>query len=83
MAFFGLGVTELVICWIITLPLWIVVIVVAALSRSRRRPSTLLAPTAAPGWLADPTRRHEMRYWDGIRWTSAVSDRGIQSEDPV
>ncbi|HKO85810.1 MAG TPA: DUF2510 domain-containing protein, partial [Actinomycetota bacterium] len=30
---------------------------------------------AATGWLADPSRRHELRYWDGQRWTEHVSDR--------
>ncbi len=47
-------------------------------------PPPLVAPTARPAeWLADPTRRHELRYWDGARWSSHVSDRGEQSFDPV
>jgi len=37
---------------------------------------------AAPaGWFADPGRRHELRYWDGQRWTEHVSDRGTQVVD--
>jgi hypothetical protein len=37
---------------------------------------------AAPaGWFADPGRRHELRYWDGQRWTEHVSDRGTQAVD--
>ncbi|MBN2841252.1 MAG: DUF2510 domain-containing protein [Coriobacteriia bacterium] len=36
----------------------------------------------AAGWLPDPAGRHELRYWDGLRWTAAVSDSGTQSEDP-
>lgn len=28
----------------------------------------------APGWHADPCRRHELRYWDGSQWTGHVSD---------
>jgi hypothetical protein len=34
------------------------------------------------GWHPDPTGRHEYRYWDGSRWTSAVADAGEQSDDP-
>jgi len=26
-----------------------------------------------PGWLADPARIHERRYWNGARWTSMTS----------
>ena len=35
----------------------------------------------AGGWRADPTRRHELRYWDGNSWTEHVSDRGVQDTD--
>jgi len=38
---------------------------------------------AAPAWQPDPTGRHELRYWDGTRWTHHVSDRGTTSTDPV
>ena len=45
------------------------------------------APTAAPAapasWCADPTSRHQLRYWDGAAWTANVSDDGQVSEDPV
>ena len=34
-------------------------------------------------WCPDPLERHEYRYWDGERWTSAVSDGGVSSEDPI
>ena len=34
-------------------------------------------------WYADPTKRHELRYWDGTKWTDHVSDRGVTSVDPV
>lgn len=33
------------------------------------------------GWLPDPTRRHELRWWDGQRWTEHVSDDGVTSTD--
>ncbi len=35
------------------------------------------------GWRQDPQRRHELRYWDGTRWTEHVSDRGQMSVDPL
>jgi hypothetical protein len=34
-------------------------------------------------WLADPSGRHQLRYWDGTRWTEHVSDNGVTSVDPV
>lgn len=43
------------------------------------------AATTPPGpaWLADPTERHEFRWWDGERWTPAVADGGRTGDDPV
>lgn len=43
------------------------------------------APTASPppGWHPDPRGRHELRYWDGMAWTSHVSTAGVQTTDPV
>jgi hypothetical protein len=69
-----------------------VLAVVVAVRRGRAR--MLLAPAAQPvtgwgqgtvaaGWFADPGRRHELRYWDGQRWTGHVSDRGTQGRDPL
>jgi hypothetical protein len=37
----------------------------------------------APGWLPDPTTRHEYRYWDGARWTDDVADGGVTSTDAL
>lgn len=39
--------------------------------------------SAPPAWLADPTGRHQMRYWDGQQWTDHVSNAGVQANDPV
>lgn len=39
--------------------------------------------TRAPGWLTDPTGRHEFRYWDGDLWTADVSDGGAMAFDPL
>jgi len=44
------------------------------------------APPPAPGprsWLADPSGRHELRYWDGTRFTEHVADAGKISIDPL
>jgi hypothetical protein len=44
-------------------------------------PST---PPAMPAhWAADPSGRHELRFWDGSRWSEHVSDGGRQSVDPL
>ena len=40
-------------------------------------------PTAPPSWLADPHHRHELRWWDGGRWTEHVSNGGVASTDPA
>ena len=37
---------------------------------------------AAGAWHPDPYQRHQMRYWDGAKWTNNVSDNGAQSVDP-
>jgi Bacterial PH domain/Short C-terminal domain/Protein of unknown function (DUF2510) len=36
-----------------------------------------------PNWYADPTGRHQLRYWNGYTCTEHVSDAGRQSTDPV
>ncbi|HXY26893.1 MAG TPA: DUF2510 domain-containing protein [Acidimicrobiales bacterium] len=35
-----------------------------------------------PGWLTDPSGRHEQRYWSGSEWTEHVSDGGVPGTDP-
>jgi putative membrane protein len=67
----------------------------ASLSRGARRHATVLAPafasaavgapvaTTAPGWFADPGRRHQARYWDGTQWTVQISDDGVTGTDPL
>jgi hypothetical protein len=41
------------------------------------------ALAAPPQWAPDPFGRHELRYFDGIRWSEHVSDRGAPSIDPA
>jgi Protein of unknown function (DUF2510) len=36
----------------------------------------------APGWLVDPTGRHQQRYWSGSAWTEHVTDGGVPGTDP-
>ncbi len=45
-------------------------------------PTTEPAAPAPAAWLADPLKRHGLRYWDGSQWTEHVSDSGITSIDP-
>ncbi len=40
-------------------------------------------PTPPPTWAADPSGRHQFRYWDGTTWTESVSDNGAESKDPL
>ncbi|HEY4333264.1 MAG TPA: DUF2510 domain-containing protein, partial [Ilumatobacteraceae bacterium] len=39
-------------------------------------------PAANGTWAADPYRRHQLRFWDGVRWTEHVSDNGVAGVDP-
>ena len=60
------------------------VLAVVYLAVVRRRPELQgLSVPAAPGWLDDPTGRHQIRYWDGGTWTAAVSDDGTATHDPL
>jgi hypothetical protein len=40
-------------------------------------------PAAAAAWYADPSGRHQYRYWDGATWTPSVADDGQASVDPL
>lgn len=65
----------------------VLAVVVAVRRQQGRRGRPTLATwgqgTLPAGWLADPGRRHELRYWDGQRWTEHVADRGTQGVDPM
>lgn len=36
-----------------------------------------------PGWHPDPSGRHELRYWDGTRWSEHVADGGLTAIDDL
>lgn len=44
---------------------------------------TVTLAAVGAGWNPDPSRRHELRYWDGSSWTAHVSDQGTASSDPM
>jgi len=47
-------------------------------------PAPAVTPLSVPAaWLADPMRRHQLRYWDGAAWTAHVSDDGVAGTDPL
>lgn len=60
----------------------------------RRRTAAMLPPQPVEpdlppdtrrtqGWYADPSGKHDRRFWDGQQWTADVSDAGSQSSDPM
>jgi hypothetical protein len=40
-------------------------------------------PSVPAGWAPDPYGRHEMRYWDGTKWTDEVYSAGARGTDPL
>jgi len=50
------------------------------------QPATLETP-AAPAvpeqWAADPSGRHQHRWWNGREWTEHVADNGVSGIDPL
>jgi len=45
-------------------------------------PRTDQRPLPIAGWYADPTRRFDLRYWDGKQWTPHVGRGGRVFRDP-
>src|SRR5690348_10872298 len=38
---------------------------------------------ASPGWRVDPTGRHQLRFWSGVRWTDHVCDDTVVGTDSI
>jgi len=43
--------------------------------------ATTTAAAAPAAWYADPSKRFELRYWDGAEWTEHVARGGQQFTD--
>lgn len=67
---------------------------VEALAQAQGVPAKPIVAAAAPptpppppptpaAWSVDPGGTHELRWWDGARWTEHVSDGGRQTVDPL
>jgi hypothetical protein len=65
----------------------VLALVVALRRHARRRPPAVTGQREdgppAPGWFPDVAHRHELRYWDGRRWTEHVVDAGRRDVDPL
>lgn len=44
---------------------------------------TSSTPTPPAAWHPDPSRRFDLRYWDGSKWTEHVAKDGVQSIDAL
>ncbi len=60
----------------------------AVLDERLRAGSPAIPPPPPPGsdppaWRPDPTARHQLRWWDGQRWTEQVADDGATTIDPI
>lgn len=48
------------------------------------RPRTGPSYTGVPaGWMADPSGKHDERYWSGTEWTEHVMNDGTPAIDPL
>jgi hypothetical protein len=69
----------------------VIVLVIVLFSRSRHNAPgpNMQSPAATPsamvpaGWQPDPSGRHQLRYWDGMGWSAAVSDNGQVGSDAL
>jgi hypothetical protein len=54
-----------------------------AVSGAVPAPVVPLPPPTPRSWLPDPSGRHELRYWDGSKFTEHVADAGKITIDPL
>jgi hypothetical protein len=69
--------------WIIGFPAYMATrprYVALARAGSRTTPNSDQGSVAA-GWYPDPMQRHELRYWDGMKWSEHVSNAGIAARE--
>lgn len=76
-----IGPTEIIILFMLLAFVGVIAAVVVVARRTG--PDPLAATMPSGRWAADPTRRHELRWWDGAQWTSSVSDAGVLGHDPL
>ena len=50
-------------------------------ARGRALPAPNANPDTPAGWIDDPARRHQFRYWNGRKWTAQVADNGVVGDD--
>jgi hypothetical protein len=43
--------------------------------------TSAISPNVPANWYPDPSKRYELRYWNGSAWTSHVATGGVQSTD--
>ncbi|MFL6081109.1 MAG: DUF2510 domain-containing protein [Ornithinibacter sp.] len=78
-----IGPVELLILLILVAGVVGVVFLVRLGVRTRGAPPVPPSSEPVGRWAADPTRRHELRWWDGRAWSPSVSDNGVLGHDPV
>lgn len=77
-----IGATEILIMLIMVGV--VVAIIFGVVVPARGSTTTQNSYPATPGqWAPDPTGRHQLRWFDGSRWTSSVSDAGVLGHDPI
>ena len=77
-----IGLVELLILVFLVVGFVAVVFLVRLGVRGGAQPGQPAIP-AGGRWAADPTRRHELRWWDGQTWSPSVSDQGVLGHDPL
>jgi hypothetical protein len=69
--------------WIVAFPLYLAKRpqIKAAAGGGPESRSPQMSPSLPPQWMADPSNRHQHRWWNGSAWTNQVADGGLQALD--